>query len=281
MYIIDTPFRTCRYAVKFKTPSTNQPQEKMKLPVQTTSAIFAFAVFLTLTPASQVQALKAQTVPAAFDASRIETSRHTYILLMQDIPLGSMVVSATVEGGLISGHSELVISVQGTITSDVSFRADGLRMISSSQLFDLGVMQARTELEYGNGGRVTGRGQMPGPSGIASTDIDTVIGTEVIDSEAMFMLLTTLDWSEGSSFSFSVFQGPTGSVAEANATVEGSESVTVPEGTFDAWKIKISGIQQAIRIWLAKDDGTIVKMAPIGQPVELVLGTPPPPPPID
>ena len=229
------------------------------------------AATLTLATVSGAQTQE----PANFNASRIETKSDTYTLLMQGNPLGSMVVSATVEDGLITGHNELAISVQGmnqTITSDVSFYADGLRMISSSNMFDLGMMQAQTTLEY-NDGRVTGRGQLPGPGGITSTDIDTVIGADVIDSGAMIMLLSTVDWSEGASFSFSVFEGSIGHVAEGTATVEGSESLSVPDGTFDAWKINISGVQQAISLWVAKDGGTVLKLAPVGAPVEIVLGT--------
>ncbi len=238
-------------------------------------AHFFSVALLSMTAGVQAHA---QT-PANFDASRIVNTTDTFTLLMQGNSIGSMKTSHMVAAGVVTGKVELGLAFQGmtqNIDAEVRFHVDGPDMISSSQIVEVAMTRAETDIEYGNG-RVTGIGQSrgQGPGGVlTTTEIDTVAGADVIDSGAMNMLLGTLDWTEGAVFSYKVFQGPSGSVHEAIAAVEGSETLTVPQGTYETWRINVTGVLRPVRLWFAKDTGQLIKLAGHGQPVEIVLGAP-------
>ncbi len=244
----------------------------MKRRNQITIAAPTIALLLSGLPlTAQSQAMK-----APFDGSKLQASSHSYSVLIQGNAAGTMETSTSVDNGTVTGHVEMEISFQGatqTIVQDVTFRANDLRMISSSQVTDVSIMHAETSVQYDNG-HVTGRGQTPTPTGeVATVEIDTVLGSDVIDSGAAFILLGTLEWTDGAIYSFDAFQSSAGTVSSGSATAVASEQVTVPEGEFDTWKITTGGLAQPFTLWLDKTDGSVVKMGVnAGISIEFVRG---------
>jgi hypothetical protein len=69
-----------------------------------------------------------------------------------------------------------------------------------------------------------------------------------------------------------MFVGGQGTVYTLSLKVNPPESVTVPAGTFDAYRIDITGGPQPLTMWVSTTTPRrIVKLAPGGQPVVLEL----------
>lgn len=247
----------------------------MNMKSRTTLAVLALF-------AAAPNCLFAQNDLSVFDTSRLTPAVDTFSMVLQGNPVGTLVTNFSISDGVASSASEVEITVQGftqLMTADARFSVDDLLMISNDQTIDFGGFQAQTAIRYDNG-HVTGQGQNPSPTGVATTEVDTVIGTDIIDSGALFPLLGTVDWSDGQSLSLETFQATQGTTTTTTVTAS-SETVIVPAGTFNTWKLDIRGIVQPLSIWLTKDGGRMVKMVPVGQPLEIVLGQAPPPAPED
>ncbi|MCH7714946.1 MAG: hypothetical protein IH876_02350 [Gemmatimonadetes bacterium] len=54
-------------------------------------------------------------------------------------------------------------------------------------------------------------------------------------------------------------------------TVAATEEITVPAGTFSAFRIEITGTDTPIHMYLSADDHRVLKIVPVGQPVAFEL----------
>ena len=117
---------------------------------------------------------------------------------------------------------------------------------------------AAIELAF-EGGKATGTVAMGGDPKPVSVDLggdlfaDGVGGNEAIGA---------LPLADGYSASFRNFDVRQQKVQLKQAKVAGSENVTVPAGTFDAWKVEIAsaeGEPGTTTIWVAKDSRKVVK----------------------
>jgi hypothetical protein len=61
-------------------------------------------------------------------------------------------------------------------------------------------------------------------------------------------------------------------VKQLTMTVAGTETITVPAGTFPAYRVELTGGEQPITFWVSTaEPHRTVKMAFTGAPVEFVL----------
>jgi hypothetical protein len=82
----------------------------------------------------------------------------------------------------------------------------------------------------------------------------------------------TLPWAAGARFNIPVFSGGTGTTRTATASVTGEESVTTPAGTFQTWKVDITGLDQTVTMYISKEQAPVlVKLEIVGQPVAFEL----------
>ena len=84
-------------------------------------------------------------------------------------------------------------------------------------------------------------------------------------------LLPALPLGAGRSFQVPVFASGQGTSTVMTVTVSGSESVTVPAGTFDAWKVEVSGGQVPVTFWVSRSTPRVVKMGFAGAPMAFEL----------
>jgi len=102
--------------------------------------------------------------------------------------------------------------------------------------------------------------------------VDTELPSGTIDSDALQFLLPLMRWQPDAKFTINVFSPGKGTVSPVTLSVVGSESVTVPAGTFDTWKIEQKGGEGSVMLFVAKNaEQRLVKIAPVGQPIELQL----------
>jgi predicted Zn-dependent peptidase len=128
-----------------------------------------------------------------------------------------------------------------------------------------------TDLTYA-GGRVKGTTVNPGPTGIENVKVDTTVAAGVLIDNMIFALVPTLNWTPNAKFTVSSYDAATNSVRPVTLSVGGTEDVTVPAGTFPAYRVLMSGQSQPLTLYITTAaPHRVVKMAPAGQPVEFVL----------
>ena len=87
--------------------------------------------------------------------------------------------------------------------------------------------------------------------------------------------MPALPLAEGASFTVSVFDGEGATIRPYTFRVEGIEDVTVPAGTFEVFRVSVSGGDDQFTYYVSTDTPRkTVKVEIIGQPVvfELVGG---------
>jgi dipeptidyl aminopeptidase/acylaminoacyl peptidase len=117
---------------------------------------------------------------------------------------------------------------------------------------------ATIELAFA-GGKATGTMAMGGDPKPVSVDLG---GDLFADGIATSDAIASLPLAEGYSTSFRNFDIRQQKVQLKQARVAGAESVTVPAGTFQAWKVEVTsaeGEPGQMTIWVAKDSRKVVK----------------------
>jgi dienelactone hydrolase len=117
---------------------------------------------------------------------------------------------------------------------------------------------AAIELAF-DGGKATGTMAMGGDPKPVSVDLG---GDLFADGAGAHEAIGALPLAEGYSAAFRNFDVRQQKVQLKQAKVAGSEDVTVPAGTFDAWKVEIAsaeGEPGTTTIWVSKDSRKVVK----------------------
>ena len=133
-------------------------------------------------------------------------------------------------------------------------------------------LDTKIDVSYA-GGRAKGSATTPQQAGGTKTvQVDAEVPKGAIDDNMITPLLAAFRWAAGAKFTVSVFQSGKGTVLPATLTVSGEETVQVPAGTIDAWKVDLTGGEQALTFWVEKAAPyRTVKIAIVGAPVELRL----------
>lgn len=124
------------------------------------------------------------------------------------------------------------------------------------------------------GGRITGQVVVPETSmGPARTvDVDTTFTPGTQESNTLGALLPALPWAVGASWSFPVFNPLESTIGTVTIAVSGTETVEVPAGSFEVYRVEMASEGTVMTLYVTTTaPHTVVKMAPVGQPVEFVL----------
>jgi predicted Zn-dependent peptidase len=128
-----------------------------------------------------------------------------------------------------------------------------------------------TDLVYA-GGRVKGTSVTPAAGGPKTVAVDTTVAAGVLDDNMVSALVPGLPWAPNAKFTVSAFDASTSSVKQLAMNVTGTESVTVPAGTFQAYRVEMTGGPAPITMFVtATAPFRIIKMAPAGVPIEFLL----------
>ena len=167
-------------------------------------------------------------------------------------------------------RSALQLGAMMRQTSEMSFGGDLVpqRMLASGSM---GPMAISTDLTYANG-RVKGTSVTPTPTGPKTVTVDTALAPGVVDVGMVLALVPGLRWAPGAKFAVGAFEAGSATVRQLSLDVAGTETVTVPAGTFPTYRVEMSGGPAPITFFVTTDmPHRVVKVAPGGQPVEFVL----------
>jgi len=147
---------------------------------------------------------------------------------------------------------------------------------STRQLDRVTVQQGQrgeAHLTYDHG-RVKGRSAAPQPDGsMKQFDVDTVLPPGTLDEDAVAFAVPAFPLEAGKSFTVSFYSPSDGTVKALTFKVGALESVVVPAGTFQAYRIAVTGSRVPFTVYVsAAAPRRVVKTEYLGQPliVELV-----------
>jgi zinc protease len=212
-------------------------------------------------------ALQVRASGESFDASRLRPYTAEYEIVAQGNPLGRATNTLAREGdGWKHSMSGSFGPVQQTITSVWGPAWEPRTYVETYA----GAFEGRAEVRVENG-RVTGTSAMPPQAGGSRTfDAEAVAGAAWSQMEDA--MLSTADLAEGKTIVIPVFNTSTGAVGPDTYTVGAVESVTVPAGTFQAYRVSSTGGSSAMTLWLrAEGPHIVVKQELVGQPIVVQL----------
>lgn len=227
----------------------------------------AYLILLLASAPATVETVAAQS-PINFAA--IVPRTDSFVVLVQGNALGFQRTTVErTEGGL-----RMVDDVQiGPIMSqhtEVELAADGA-MRSTKQAGQVRGQNTSIEIAY-QGGRAKGSATTPSMTGLVTTAIDTTVAAGAIDDNLLTAVLPALEWSPSASITLPVFLSGKGYVQSLTLAVKGTEKLTVPAGTFDVYRVELSGGQAPVAMYVTTDPAhRLVKIAPRGAPLEFVL----------
>lgn len=223
-----------------------------------------------LTPAD----LTPEAVAVELDRSQITARIDSFQVTMQGNPVGTMVTEIATEGGDIVVTQSFSIPMAGMQQDGkILLDATTLEVKSRDETGSMMGQSVETHLTY-EAGRVTGTAQEPGPAGVTASEVDTTVASGTLDSEALQALVFALPLEEGASITVNSFDAAEGTVKPITVKVAGTEEITVPAGTFQAFKLDITG-DEPLTVYVSHESPRrVLKIEVVGQPIaiELVSG---------
>jgi zinc protease len=183
--------------------------------------------------------------PVVLDRSQIVARSDSFQVLVQGNPFGSQVTSVQVAGDSIVFTRATTIGPFLNQRTTVVFGSD-LALRRTDQQGMIQQQRSDIHLTY-SGGRVKGTVVVPQGTGEPkSMTIDTTAAPGTVDDISVNLVLPALPLAEGKTFSVPVFSANDGATKVLTVRVAGIESVTVPAGTFQAYRLELAGMQVPI-----------------------------------
>lgn len=211
-----------------------------------------------------VEALRAAAERArgtTFDASGLRPRVMRYGILMQGNEIGTIVTRWTRDGDAFAVVTEQE-SPMGRVVQTTEF--DALTFAPVRSHVEAGPMgEFGLDIEEG---RATG--QTLTQQGLQEVDVEVPAGTALDGQFDIAMAIT--DFEDAGELTLRLLTGA-GSIQAMTARVTGEETVEVPAGTFETYRLEVSGAQP-MTVWVTRAEPHIVVRREIaGQPVAIVL----------
>ena len=208
--------------------------------------------------------------PGGINFANLVARTDSFVVMVQGNPLGFQ--RTTVErtetgfrvtddvqiGPIMSQHTEVDLDADGTLRS-------------TKQTGQVRGQNTSIDIAYRDG-RAKGAATTPSMTSVVTIAIDTTVAAGAIDDHLITALLPAFDWSPTASFVVPVFLSGKGHVQSLMLAAKGTEKPTVPAGTFEVYRIELSGGQAPVSMFVTTDmPHRLVKIAPQGAPLEFVL----------
>lgn len=214
------------------------------------------------------EALTTKAVALAIDAARLRPAADSFAVLVQGQTFGyqAAALERDGEGWVYRERSQLATVISQA--SEVRFGAD-LAMRGTRQTGKFQGQDIRITVTYA-GGKASGDGVTPGPQGLQPVkyaDVEVPAGT--VDDNLVQALLPYFAWAPGATVTISVLQSGKGVVVPYTYKVVGEETITVPMGTVETYKVSFTGGEAPGNFWIEKAPAhRVIKFGPAAQPVE-------------
>jgi predicted Zn-dependent peptidase len=209
----------------------------------------------------------------ALDASQLVPRRDSLQILIQGNPMGAQTMEITRDGATVVVAERTTIPLMGmNQDTRVTMEAGTLALRAVDQTGQVGPQAAETHVTV-EAGRITGRAQTPQPGGQPKVaEIDTILPEGAIESNQLTSVIPALALAEDATFSLGVFDASESSFKPYTVRVDGLESVTVPAGTFEVFKVTVTGGPFPTAMYVTQAaPRRIVRIEIVGQPFVMEL----------
>lgn len=118
-----------------------------------------------------------------------------------------------------------------------------------------------------DGRRAVGRAQVPQPGGAPLLEIDTPYPPGTLERTSTFFLLSALPLADDVVLGMRWLNTYTGAVEQLSAVVTGRETVAVPAGEFEAFRVELRGGTPSQVVWISTTSPReLVRIEVVGQP---------------
>ncbi|MDZ4673250.1 MAG: pitrilysin family protein [Gemmatimonadota bacterium] len=225
----------------------------------------------TEVPADQL--MSASVDGPVLDLSKVVASRDSFAVMVQGNAMGSQVseFSAAAGGFLYSDDTRIPLAGVEQST-EVVMAANGSAM-SVTQRGKVQGNETSVVLTVTNG-RATGKavGPQPPAGAFGTVEIDSPVPSGTLDDNTVTAIVGALPWSANASWSLSMLSSGSGEVRQIQLAVTGTETITVPAGSFEVYRAEMSGGPSPVTLYVTvAAPHYVVKIAPVGAPIEIVL----------
>jgi hypothetical protein len=217
--------------------------------------------------------LAAPAGAVALDPSQLVPRRDSLQVMIQGNPMGAQTLEVSQEGDAVVVVERTTIPLMGMV-QETRMVLDGttLALRSVDQTGQVGPQAAETHLVVANG-RITGRAQTPQPGGQAKvTGVDTVFAEGTVEANQVAAVVPALPLADGATFALNVLNGSDASLRQYQVRVEAGAPVTVPAGTFEVFKVGLTGGPVPLTLYVTQNaPRRVVRIEAVGQPFVLEL----------
>ena len=228
----------------------------------------------TRAPASSAAAANAPPPSSmnttGFDPAKLVEGTDSYQAFANGQALGTATIALSREGANYRYVTDLV--VQGGAMhqhTEGLFSAATLMPISQTVKYSIQGTPLTTNITVADG-RATGRAQDPGPTGVVRTNVDLAVSPGTVDDQASAALILTLPLADGYAKSFTSLATSPSEIRANTLMVQGKETVTVPAGTFETYRVLVHSKEDAT-MYVTTTAPRRTVMVRVGNGVELRL----------
>ena len=218
-----------------------------------------------MTPAD----LTPRAVAVSLDLSRLAARRDSFVVRVQGNPMGASVYELARDGeGWVVKEATTIAG--GMVQQGTTLRTDA--SLAPRVLEQRGKMQGqdtKADVTFASG-RAKGAAMTPSAQGLKPVTVDVELPAGTLDDNALAFAMPLLRWAPGAKHVLSSFSAGKGTVTPITLTVTGTEQVTVPAGTFEAYRVEQTGGETPVTFFLAAAAPHRLLKLSTG-PVELVL----------
>jgi len=219
------------------------------------------------------EALTTVAAPLPFDVGKLAPGRDSFAIVVQGNTLGYQTSrTERTETGFQYFEATRVAGfvAQNTIvTTDSGFHA--LRVNQSGAVQG---QETSVEVTFADG-RARGSATTPGPDGMQTVTIDTVVVPGALEENLIQPVLPALAWAPDARWTFSVFGAGSGEARAISLAVTGTEEVATPAGAAECYRVELSGGQQPATFWVTiAAPHRLMKIALAGTPLEILRASP-------
>ncbi|MDB4918000.1 MAG: putative zinc protease [Gemmatimonadetes bacterium] len=204
------------------------------------------------------------------DITKLVARSDSFTVMVQGNPLGFQTQSLTKTESGYSYHE--VTQIGPFLQQDVVVLfGNDLSPVSVKGMGKVQGNAMNVDVSFANG-RAKGSSTTPSPTGMRTVMVDTTMAPGVLESDMVAVMVPALRWAPNAKFTVSSFDASSGATRQTTMAVVKTESITVPAGTFSAYRVEITGGEQTQTIFIsATAPYRVLKIALTGQPVEFVL----------
>ena len=205
----------------------------------------------------------------SYDLRQLPLRTDSLVIIAQGQPIGMQVTQVSRAGDSVVYIERSAITNTLVQTTTVVFDSGG-RMRRLSQAGKVRGQDTRITLDY-TGGRVRGSATIVARDGPRTLMVDTAVVGAVVDDNAIQALIPAIPLTLNTRWTFNVFASGENLVRPMTLTVADLTRLTVPAGTFEAFRLDLDGAPQQVSYYVTRESPhRIVRLTIANTPVEFL-----------